>query len=132
MVIDWQSSTKTVISMERPSHLQRFDYMRNILIQDGLFVIQGSLYHLVPVYENYDGIGLDHLLRSNLYYVDAAAHFYLYKIDVENQTIQLESKIHNFTLAGRLENFRRGFSVVPFVSSVSNKPEEHQKCDLVK
>ena len=100
-----------------------------MLIQNGLFVIQGSLYHLVPVIENYEGVDFWYLVEREHGY---PGHFYLYKIDVENQTIQLESKINNFTLAGGLSNFHRGFSIVPFVSSVSNKPEEHQKCDLVK
>ena len=114
--------------MQRPSHLQRYDYGLNMLIQNGLFVIQGSLYHLIPVIENY-GAGFWYLLESHN--EDVVGHFYLYKIDIDNQTIQLKSKIHNFTITGGLHKFHRGFSVVPFVNSKSNKPIEHQTCDLI-
>ena len=98
------------------------------MIQNGLFVIQGSLYHLIPVIENYEA-DFWYLLTSNN--ENVVGHFNLYKIDIENQTIQLESKIHNFTITGGLQKFHRGFSVVPFVNSKSNKPIEHQTCDLI-
>ena len=128
LVTDWKTSNKTIINLERPSHLQRYDYGMNMLIQNGLFVIQGSLYHLIPVIENYEA-NFWYLLSSN--YENVVGHFYLYKIDIENQTIQLESKIHNFTITGGLQKFHRGFSVVPFVNSKSNEPKEHQTCDLI-
>ena len=85
------------------------------MIRDGLFVIQGNLYHLIPMAEVFD---------------TSIAHFYFYRIDLETQTIQLESKIENYTLEG--ENYRRGFSVVPFVGPKSNVQDEHFNCDILK
>ena len=118
LVIDWKTSTKSIIHIEKPNHFQRFDYARDILMQNGLFVTQGNLYHLVPIQ-----------LGSNDCTV---AEFYLYKIDIETQTIQLQSKIQNYTLEGGLENFNRGFAVVPFIGPKSNFQDEYHVCDLLK
>ena len=71
LVIDWKTSTKTIIHNEVPNHFQRFDYARPILMHNGLFVNQGNLYHLVPLQQ-----------RDN---VCSVAEFYLYKIDMEKQ-----------------------------------------------
>ena len=51
---------------------------------------------------------------------------------MEKQTIQLQSKIQNYTLEGGLENFLRGFAVVPFVGPKSNFEDEHFECDLLE
>ena len=95
--------------------MKRLDLQSNLMIRDGLFVIQGNLYHLIPMAEVFD---------------TSIAHFYFYRIDLETQTIQLESKIENYTLEG--ENYRRGFSVVPFVGPKSNVQDEHFNCDILK
>ena len=87
-------------------------------MHNGLFVNQGNLYHLVPLQQ-----------RDNVCFV---AEFYLYKIDIETQTIQLQSKIQNYTLEGGLENFNRGFAVVPFIGTKSNFQDEYHVCDLLK
>ena len=95
--------------------------MSNLLIKDGLFVIQGNLYNLIPMSETYG--------TSTWLYGISKAHFYLYKIDVENQTIQLKSMIENYTLEGI--DHPRGFSVVPFVGPNSNVQDEYFNCDIL-
>ena len=103
LIVDLRSSTKSIIHLEKPDHLQRLDLQSNLMIRDGLFVIQGNLYHLIPMAKVFD---------------TSIAHFYFYRINLETQTIQLESKIENYTLEG--ENYRRGFSVVPFGGPMSD------------
>ena len=80
-------------------------------------MIQGNLYHLIPMSEAYD---------------TSIAHFYFYRIDIEGQKIQLESKIENYTLEGIVDNYPRGFSVIPFVGPNSNVQDENYNCDFLK
>ena len=103
--------------------------MSNLLIKDGLFVIQGNLYNLIPMSETY---GTSTWLGGI-----SKAHFYLYKIGVENQTTMLQSKIENYTLEVEDEiddkswKYSRGFSVVPFVGPNSNVQDEYFNCDIL-
>ena len=65
-------------------------------------------------------------------YDTSIAHFYFYRIDIEGQKIQLESRIENYTLEGGLDNYPRGFSVVPFGGPISNVQDENYNCDFQK
>ena len=70
-------------------------------------------------------------------YDTSRAYFYLYKIDVEKQTIMLQSKTENYTLEVEDEiddtcwKYSRGFSVVPFVGPNSNVQDEYFNCDIL-
>ena len=50
-------------------------------------------------------------------------------VGIKNQTIQLKSRIQNYTLEGGLENFMRGFAVVPFIGPKSNVQDEDFACN---
>ena len=116
LVVDLKSDEKSIITMEKPNQLQRLDYGRNILIQNGLFVIQGEVYHFLPICENMD---------------ESKCDMNLYKIDIQTRKINLVSMVQNYTLTGGLENYPRGFSIVPFSGLKSSYKDPKPNCALL-
>ena len=105
LVVDWKSSMKRIIEMERPSHLVRH-YTHPIA--NSLFVLRGVPYYLVPIIENSD--------ESNV-------QLYLYEINLQRNTTKLAFKISNYTFPFG------GLKVVPFIGSNTINDHNHI-CEL--
>ena len=107
LVVDWKSSMKRIIEMEKPSHLVRYVSTYNpsnyITFTNSLFVLNGIPYHLVPIIEN------------------SAVQLFLYEINLQTDTIKLVFKISNYTipLLGLKEK------VVPFIGSNTIHDHNH-------
>ena len=100
LVVNWKSSAKRIIEMEKPGHLVRYDtnHISNSLL---LFVTNGIPYHLIPIIENSD------------------VQLHLYEINLQTDTIKLAFKMSNYTL------MTQGLKVVPFIGSNNIHDHNH-------
>ena len=105
LVVNWKSSMKRIIELEKPSHLVRYDTTD---LLNNLFVLNGVPYYLVPIIENND--------ESNV-------QLYLYEINLQRDSIKLVFKISNYTFSSE------GLKVVPFIGSNTLNDYDHI-CDL--
>ena len=105
LVVNWKSSMKRIIELEKPSHLVRYDTTD---LLNNVFVLNGVPYYLVPIIENND--------ESNV-------QLYLYEINLQRDSIKLVFKISNYTFSSE------GLKVVPFIGSNTVNDHDHI-CDL--